>query len=725
MYRVHIIAITLVTIVLMGCVSGRPADSTQSQQVKLTTLSVTPAHSSVPIGRSQQYSATGTYSDGSTRDLTSVTSWRSTSTNVGAITATGRLSPLAPGTTSVIATASGITGSTTVTVIPAAIVSLSVVRSSASIAYGTKEQFTAIATFTDGTTQNVSGSVTWSVSQPAVATVNATGTVTALAPGTTVITATSGTVSASASLTVTNATVLSLGITPANASIPLGVVRPLVVTGTFSDSSSQDLTLSATWSSSNPAVATLQPGSVAAVGLGSTTITASFESVSNSTSLTVVPATLVSIALQPANPQVALGTSVQLAAIGTYDNGSTQNVTSNGTWSSSTTSIATVTGGLVKSQSAGLATISASIGSVTGSTTLNVTTATLTAIYVTPATPTIAIGATRSFSATGSFSDGTTENLTTQVTWNSSNTAVAGISGSVATGVAQGSTTISASFVTPSTSTVSGSTTLTVSNATLTSVTISPASATILVGKSQQFYLTGHYSDGTAKTLNSDATWTSSNTSVAAVSSSGGATGIQAGTTSITAAYGSFQASGTLTVSGGTLQSISVSPVSAMIAAGTTQQFSAKGLYSDGSTQNLTALVSWTSSDFSIATVSGASGSQGLAAGVAPGSTVIGALVGSLLGSATLTVSNATLTTINIVPQNPIVSVGASQNFSAMGTFTDGTTQNITRSVTWNSTNPAVATINAAGTASTVSAGTTTITARAGGVSGTTTLTVQ
>jgi hypothetical protein len=210
------------------------------------------------------------------------------------------------------------------------------------------------------------------------------------------------------------------------------------------------------------------------------------------------------------------------------------------------------------------------------------------------------------------------------------------------------------------------------------------------------------------------------------VNSLGLATGIQGGACTISAAYGSLSpVAANLTVSGGTLTSISVSPATATIASQTTKQFIATGVYSDGTTRNLTAFVSWTSSDYSIATISVASGSQGLAAAIAPGNVVIGALIGSVLGSAQLTVSNATLKSITISPANPVIALGTNQNFSAIGTFSDGTTQNISRSVAWSSSSPGVATINSLGTAASVAAGTTTITATMNGISGQTTLTIQ
>ena len=85
----------------------------------------------------------------------------------------------------------------------------------------------------------------------------------------------------------------------------------------------------------------------------------------------------------------------------------------------------------------------------------------------------------------------------------------------------------------------------------------------------------------------------------------------------------------------------------------------------------------------------------------------------------------ATLTSIAVTPANPSIEVGGTQQFTATGTYSDGSTQNLTGSVTWASSNTGVATINSAGLATAVSAGSTTISATLSGVTGSTTLTVS
>src|SRR5206468_74943 len=92
--------------------------------------------------------------------------------------------------------------------------------------------------------------------------------------------------------------------------------------------------------------------------------------------------------------------------------------------------------------------------------------------------------------------------------------------------------------------------------------------------------------------------------------------------------------------------------------------------------------------------------------------------------STVLTVTAATLTSIAVTPANPSIAKGTTQQFTATGTYTDSTTQNLTSQVTWVSATPSVATITAAGLATGVATGTSTISATLTGITGTTVLTV-
>ena len=132
---------------------------------------------------------------------------------------------------------------------------------------------------------------------------------------------------------------------------------------------------------------------------------------------------------------------------------------------------------------------------------------------------------------------------------------------------------------------------------------------------------------------------------------------------------------------------MAVSPADPSVLKGSTRQFTATGSYSDGSTQNLTYKAIWSSSNSVVAVVN----NTGLATGFATGSSTIQVALGSVAGSTTLTVTAAVLSSIAVTPPNPSISDGTTQQFTATGTYTDGSTQNLTNSVTWLSSNTSVA----------------------------------
>jgi uncharacterized protein YjdB len=272
---------------------------------------------------------------------------------------------------------------------------------------------------------------------------------------------------------------------------------------------------------------------------------------------------------------------------------------------------------------------------------------------------------------------------------------------------------------------VSGSALLTVSSATLSSIAVNPASAAMAPASTLLFTATGTYSDGTTQNISNTVAWSSSASNVASITNYGQVTGQSAGSATITAQQGAVSATAAVVVASSALTILQISPISATVAEQTGQQFQAIGTFADDSTQNLTASVTWTSSPASVATVSNAPSSKGLATGVKPGSAIITALFAGLVAQASLAVTSATLQSITIAPASADIALGESQQFTATGNFSDNTTENLTGQVTWTSSDVNVAIINSDGLASTAAKGTTTITATMNGVSKTSTLTVD
>ena len=160
----------------------------------LTSITVTPSTPSVAVNSTKQMTATGTYDDGSTKNITASVSWSSDDTSVATVSDTGLVTGLEPGSVRVTATSETISGSTSVTVMVANLRSIAVNPTSASITSDQTQQFTAIGTLEDRSTVDITDAVTWKSSKTSVATVNTSGLATAQGSGTTNITAVSGSV---------------------------------------------------------------------------------------------------------------------------------------------------------------------------------------------------------------------------------------------------------------------------------------------------------------------------------------------------------------------------------------------------------------------------------------------------------------------------------------------------------------------------------------------------
>jgi uncharacterized protein YjdB len=598
--------------------------------------------------------------------------------------------------------------------------SITVSSQTKSVAAGATLQLAAKGNYSDGTTADLTSQVTWSTSDSTVATTSAAGLLSSVHPGTVVATAKLNSTSGSMTITVSSATLSSISVS-GGATLVAGLSEQLSAQGTYSDSSTQTVTSLVSWQSSDATVATVSAsGMLTSLKAGTVTITASMNSVSGTSNVTVSSAGLSSITITPAGFSIASGQSKQLSALGVYSDGTSHDVTSLATWTAIGASATVNSSGLVTGVSAGNSTITATIGSATASATATVSAAQLTSIVVAPATASIAAGQTQSFTASGIFSDGSTTDITNSVTWNSSATNFATISAAgLATGVSAGSASITAS----SGSVTSSPATLTITSAVLTEIDIAPDGQYIPVGGQYPLSLTATYSDNSTQTITS-ASWSSSDTTLASVDpTSGIVTGVANSNNNpvtITAGYGGMTNTTTVYITDAVPESLQLTPASASVATGTTQQYTVDVVYSDGSIQPVTAGLSWLSSSAAVAGID----ANGLATAIAPGQTTITVGYDSMTATASLTVTPATLTDIVVTPATTVVGINGNVQFTATGVFTDNSTQDLTSLVVWSSSNASYALISAGGLATGASAGTTTISASYGSVSGSATLNV-
>ncbi|HMI84373.1 MAG TPA: Ig-like domain-containing protein, partial [Polyangiaceae bacterium] len=288
-----------------------------------------------------------------------------------------------------------------------------------------------------------------------------------------------------------------------------------------------------------------------------------------------------------------------------------------------------------------------------GTTNLTVSTAALVSIAITPANQTVANGTKIQYRAIGTYTDASEVDITanSNLSWNS--TGGATVSNGADKGLAS-TNTVGGPFNITATwgsgmGAIVGTTALTVTAATLDSITVAPvapATSTIARGTTVQFQATGHYSDATSQVLlASEVNWGSNNPAVATVSNAVGneglATGVSGpGIASITASVSGVTGSITLTVTAALLTSITVNPANGTVILGATRQFIATGNYADTTTQDITQLVLWGSTNLTAATISNGAGSRGVATALATGVTTITATMSpGTPGSTMLTVT--------------------------------------------------------------------------------------
>jgi len=490
--------------------------------------------------------------------------------------------------------------------------------------------------------------------------------------------------------------------------------RQLTAVGRYPDNRTEDVTGQINWQSSEPDVASVSNakgtrGLVTGGSAGKATISATDPDtgIVGKTIVTVLEPHLASITLSPIEPSITLGEKQQIKATGLYADGKRKDISPSVVWSSSDISVAFLedpigSPGMVTSAAAGSTIITARDPEtgITGTMNLTVSEAQLISFSLSPDDSTVPLGSTFSLSATGTFSDGTEREIAAQLLWASMNRDIADVNdtdpdkGSVYT-KSIGSAVITATD--PATG-LSGSATVKVTQATILSLEIQPKNPSIPLGENQPFTAMCRFSDGSSHVLTNLLNWYSSDTSVAQFSGDGDKKGTafsgNIGATKITAKdpQSGKAATTTLTVTAAKPVSLEITPAHISISLGTWKPLRATATLSDGSFTDMTATLTWMSSDPSVAMVETAKGRKGIVNAKASGVSVITATdpVTGIQATSDITVTGTELTSIQIEPDIQTVPLGFNAKLIARGNFSDNSLRDITESVTWFSENPSI-----------------------------------
>ena len=527
----------LAIVVAVACEPTGPADPS----IALARLSLSTKRVSLGLDEQQQLTLQNPLPPG-----TSVT-WQSLDPNIAPVSNSGIVTGRSIGATMIVAASRRSTDTATV-VVHAPIAKITLLPESMSILVGQSMQLTFEAYDKAGRLitglNNSSGK--WNSTTPSVASISSTGVVQALSVGSAVVTFDMNGKSDSALVTVVTVPVASLTVSPApSAAVNVGSFTKLVAVAKDANGNIlQNRAIS--WTSSDSSrIYVIGDGSVTATNTGSAVVTASAEGKSAQTTVSAFPAVVAAVAIAVNASNIQVGQSTQAVATATDSSGNS--ITGRTvTWSSSAPSVATVSSaGVITGASVGTSKITATVDGVSASITETVSTSTVANVSVVLGSSSILVGGTTQATATATDASG---NIITgrTVTWNSSNVSIATVSNTgVVTAAGAGTVSISG--------TVDGITsgaTLVVTSPTVASVTVTAPSSSITAGQTLQ--ATATVLDPSGAKLNTTVTWSSSAPTVAGVSSSGLISGLNAGTTIITASAGGKSGSLTITVQAGT-----------------------------------------------------------------------------------------------------------------------------------------------------------------------------
>lgn len=395
-----------------------------------------------------------------------------------------------------------------------------------------------------------------------------------------------------------------------------------------------------------------------------------------------------SLSLLPSNPQIAMGTAQQFSLRALAADGRAEELTSQAQWmledeSGRATPVAAADGFLQIARP-GRYTVIAQIADRRLTTPISVTAATPSSVSLSPRTPSVAKGSTLTFTATATFSDGSTQDVTKLATWSVKDVTGIGVATIDTTGVMQARA-VGSARITARYETRSSYTTAQITPAKLTSVAVSPATPTIAAGTNVRFSAMGTYSDGSTADVSSQVTWSIRDvmgTGVASIDGTGTANGLRQGQAMISAELDALTGNTLMTVGPGVPVRLAFSTAPVQTPKGTTARFVVTADLSDGGTQDVSGLVTWTSTD-----VSGTSVASVAAGGVVTGNNVgkatITASLRGLSVSASFEVTPAVLTSIQLSSTTLTLFQAQSTTLSAFGVYSDGTRKDISATVDW------------------------------------------
>lgn len=308
---------------------------------------------------------------------------------------------------------------------------------------------------------------------------------------------------------------------------------------------------------------------------------------------------LVAVVLSADPTHLTLGDSTEISALATYDNGDLEVVTDTADWSSSDTGVVDFIDGtplFVEATGTGTADVTATFDGVdSDSLEFEVAPAPVTSVTLTLAQSQLEIGGTTDVTVVANYQDGSTADVSQHVTWVVGNESLLSITSgtpAVLTGLLPGTTVVAASLG----GVVSGSVTVTVAQPDVTSLAVSASSLSLELGETADLSVLATYASGSTTDVTSQVSWSVGDPSILEVTDGDPATAeaLAEGATTLTASFaGETSSPLTLTVLSPALTELTISATTTVLSLGDSADLTVSGSYADGSSEDVTDLVSW------------------------------------------------------------------------------------------------------------------------------------
>jgi uncharacterized protein YjdB len=614
------------------------------------------------LNQTEAVLVTAYYDDGTTEDVTNKADWSSSNNSIATVT-NGSIKGLGSG--SVTITAKYNNQSLTLPVNVEIIKRIDAEKPLISLLLKGTEKVKLMATYPDGTIEDVAEKAEWTTDKEAVADV-LKGTITGYGPGQAILTASYGTKTTTIKVDVDNA--IKLDFVEQSHLLKKNGTAQLTLNATYPNGNTENITDRAEWSSSNDSIIYVVKGKLTASAVGEAVITAKYgEKQVTATFYVDVPRRL---EVDEENVSIKSGESSTIKLYATYADAAVprEDVSDRAEWSTDNSSIVDVLKGKITAYKSGEAIIKASFGGKSVEFKVQVDVPSL--ITASKKTVNLAVGGSEQVTIEATYVGDTTERsglVTELAEWKSSVPANVEVSKGFITGIATGSSVITAKY---GTRTV----TIQVTVGVLEALTTEQADIVLHKGDVGNIAVKAKYKDGTVKEdAASEAVWSSSNLKVATVES-GKVTAVGSGETTITATLDSKSV--TVKVSVDTANDLSASSTYLVFDLGEIKQIILKATDPLNVIKDVEAEAEWKSSNTQVVQVS-----KGTVTPVSRGKATLTATYGGK--SVTIAVEVGVVQKLEVDQRFISMKTGQSVTVTLTATLSDGSTRDVTSAATW------------------------------------------